>query len=142
LESSHIEFQSLAKEKNISFVLTKKTDDAFVYADEYSVIQIFSNLVDNAIKFTQEGFVKINVGRNLSGKLVVEVKDSGIGISKEYLPKLFTQFSQEEHGYTRKFEGNGLGLALVKKYCDLNKIEITVQSEKGKGTTFTLTFPN
>ncbi|PKL87144.1 MAG: hypothetical protein CVV23_16915, partial [Ignavibacteriae bacterium HGW-Ignavibacteriae-2] len=60
--------------------------------------------------------------------------------SQEFLPSLFNPFTQETEGYTRKFEGNGLGLALVKKYCELNNVQITVQSEKNKGTTFTLEF--
>ena len=64
----------------------------------------------------------------------------GIGIKKEFIPNLFTAFTQEEGGYTRSFEGNGLGLALVKKYCQLNNAEIKVESEKGVGTTFTVIF--
>jgi signal transduction histidine kinase len=59
---------------------------------------------------------------------------------KEYLPNIFTEFTQEDRGYTRKFEGNGLGLALVKEYCDLNNANIRVESEKWKGSTFTVTF--
>ncbi|MGE5411700.1 MAG: ATP-binding protein, partial [Clostridiales bacterium] len=68
------------------------------------------------------------------------ISDSGIGISKEYLPYLFEPFSQEDSGYTRKFEGNGLGLALTKKYCELNNAEISVQSAKATGTVFSVTF--
>ena len=66
--------------------------------------------------------------------------DTGIGISKEYQPHLFQMFSQEEQGYTRKFEGNGLGLALVKKYCEMNNASIDVISEKHKGSTFRVGF--
>ena len=72
--------------------------------------------------------------------LCTDVKDSGIGISSEFLPTLFKPFSQEEQGYTRKFDGNGLGLALVKKYCDLNDAVIKVSSVKGEGTKFTVKF--
>ena len=71
---------------------------------------------------------------------MVEIKDTGVGISKEFLPKIFEPFLQEEQGFTRSFEGNGLGLALVKKYCELNNASITVESEKRKGTIFTVTF--
>ncbi len=72
--------------------------------------------------------------------LVVNVIDTGVGISEEYLPELFLPFSQEEQGYTRKFEGAGLGLALVKNYCELNKAEISCESIKGKGSKFSITF--
>ena len=58
------------------------------------------------------------------------------------MEKLFLPFTQEETGYTRKFEGNGLGLALVKSYCDINKAVVEVESEKGKGTTFRVIFKN
>ena len=58
------------------------------------------------------------------------------------MPHLFEAFTQEEQGYTRHFEGNGLGLSLVKKYCELNKAEVSVESVKGKGTTVTVIFPN
>ena len=77
-----------------------------------------------------------------NGKYIIEVADTGVGISEEYIPQLFEKFSQEEQGYTRKFEGNGLGLALVKKYCDINNANIKVVSKKGVGTTFTITIEN
>ena len=72
--------------------------------------------------------------------MIVSVEDSGIGISEEYLPKLFEPFSQEDTGYTRIFDGNGLGLALVKNYCDINDADIKVESEKGIGSKFTVIF--
>jgi signal transduction histidine kinase len=70
----------------------------------------------------------------------VFVVDTGIGISKEYLPHLFEKFSQEDEGYTRKYEGNGLGLALVREYCTLNNAVLEVESEKGKGSIFKVLF--
>ncbi len=68
------------------------------------------------------------------------MEDTGIGISDEYIPMLFTPFTQEETGYSRKFDGNGLGLALVKNYCDLLDAKIAVKSKKGAGSTFTVMF--
>ena len=70
----------------------------------------------------------------------MEISDTGIGISEEFLPKMFDPFSQEEQGMTRKYEGNGLGLTLVKRYCELNRIGLNVASKKNVGTTFILTF--
>jgi signal transduction histidine kinase len=69
-----------------------------------------------------------------------KIIDTGIGISEEFFPRLFEPFAQEEQGYTRRYEGNGLGLALVKKYCDLSNVKIKVESSKGIGTTFSLLF--
>ena len=97
-------------------------------------------MIDNAIKYTKKGKVEILLGKNKTNNIIVEVKDTGIGISKEFLPRLFEVFAQEERGYTRSFDGNGLGLALVKKYCELNKIIIEVDSEKNIGSTFRVIF--
>ncbi|MBI1937602.1 MAG: PAS domain S-box protein [Ignavibacteriales bacterium] len=142
LHKLYAEYKSLAEAKNIEFKIEKNIDNEIINSDEYSLTKIFDHLIDNAIKFTNKGFVKINISMNGSEKnILVAVKDSGIGISKEYLPELFTSFSQEEQGYSRSFDGNGLGLALVKKYCELNKIKIDVESKKGTGTTFLLTIP-
>lgn len=135
------EFSSLAHDKSLKLQINKGDDEPIIFADEYSVRQIFDNLIHNAIKYTHKGGIEINIGGNENGKLTVEIADSGIGISEEYLPNLFKPFTQEEHGYTRKYEGNGLGLALVKRYCDLNNTDISVTSEKGEGTKFTLVFP-
>ncbi|MHB9040047.1 MAG: PAS domain S-box protein [Melioribacteraceae bacterium] len=140
LSAVHQEYLHDAQKSNLEFNLTKEECDLFVLVDRYSVRQIIENLVDNAIKFTKKGAVNISVGRNKEENLYVEISDTGIGMSKEYLQKIFTPFSQEEQGYSRSFDGNGLGLALIKKYCDLNKISAIVKSQKGSGTTFTLTF--
>ena len=129
-----------AQAKNIAFVLHEPEGDPNVTGDEYSLQQIFDNLVDNAIKYTEKGKVEIRSYRNDNDKLVVEISDTGIGMDKEYLPYLFEPFSQEDQGYTRKFEGNGLGMALVKEYSKINDIDIEIDTEKGKGTTFRLIF--
>jgi len=110
-----------------------------IFADEYSLKQIFQNLIDNANKYTENGTITIKSECG-GDRLFVNVIDTGVGISEKYLSKLFTPFSQEEQGYTRRYDGNGLGLALVKKYCDMNNLEISVTSEKGKGSCFTVIF--
>ena len=132
------EYKKLAQRKNLIINIIRNTENTKVTADEYSIIQIFANLVDNAIKYSQEGKIEIVIDRNFNNRLFIKVSDTGIGISENYLPKMYTPFSQEEQGYTRSYEGNGLGLALVKKYCELNKADIFVDSIKGKGTTFTI----
>ncbi len=140
LQTLQIEYAHLAKSKKLLLEYRCLTKNTIVTADEYSVSQIFANLIDNAIKYTDEGKVEIILKENQSGETIVEVADTGIGISEESIDKIFEPFVQEEHGYTRTFEGNGLGLALVKNYCSLNNAVINVDSEKGSGSTFRVTF--
>ncbi len=132
-------YKIVASEKGLEFSVEKKCKLEPVSVDEYSINQIFQNLLDNAFKYTEKGFVKIVIDTNEKGNPIIDIIDSGIGISEEFLDQLFKPFSQEEQGYTRKFEGNGLGLALVKQYCDLNNLSIEAFSKKGKGSTFRVT---
>jgi PAS domain S-box-containing protein len=135
-------YRTAAIEKSLQLTLSKSTEMTLLKGDEYSIHQIFSNLVDNAIKFTSSGKIYIDIFRAQSNQISVEISDSGIGISEEYLPQLFTPFSQENVGYSRLYEGNGLGMALVKKYCELNEALISVRSKRNVGTTFIVTFSN
>ncbi|MFA8342462.1 MAG: PAS domain S-box protein [Rhodothermaceae bacterium] len=137
------EYKHLASEKGLDLFVNYKTGNSELVADEYSLTQVFANLIDNAITYTEKGKVDINVERNNNGHLQVEICDTGIGISEQYIPNLFKPFTQEEQGYTRKYEGNGLGLALVQNYCELNNADIIVESQKDKGSKFTVAFkPN
>lgn len=133
------EFSISAKAKKINLILNAEKNNAVVTADRYAVYQILSHLIDNAIKFTDKGKVEIKL-IDKNEKTVVEVIDTGIGISKNFVSKLFEPFSQEQHGYSRKYEGTGLGLALVKKFCEINNADIEVKSEIDKGTTFSVIF--
>jgi PAS domain S-box-containing protein len=140
LKKLYQEHQLSAKQNGIEIIYTYKENDTDIIADEYSITQIFANLIDNAIKYTKKGKVEILLTKNKTGNIMVEVKDTGIGISKKHLPRIFEPFTQEEQGYSRSFEGNGLGLALVKRYCELNNIIIEVESEKNVGSTFRIIF--
>jgi len=140
LSNLYQEYQLLAKQKKLEFIYNCTEKDTKVMADAYSITQIFANLIDNAIKYTKKGKVEILLGKNITGNIMVELKDTGIGISKEFIPKIFAPFMQEEQGYTRSFEGNGLGLALVKNYCKINNATIEVESEKNVGSTFRVIF--
>lgn len=140
VENVYKEYQMEARLKEIGLILNKATENTYLLCDEYSVSQIFANLIDNALKYTKVGKVKIVLGRNANNNLFVDVSDTGIGMSEDFKAKLFKPFSQEETGYTRKFEGNGLGLALVKNYCQINNASIEVKSEKWKGTSFKIVF--
>lgn len=142
LDKLYFSYKPVAQSKKISFDFKKAAGDTSLNIDEYSVNQIFYHLIDNAIKYTSTGKVEITIDRDPRNCLFVDIIDTGIGISDEYMPMLFTPFSKEEKGYTRNFEGNGLGLALTKKYADLNNAELKVTTQKGKGTTFRVTFLN
>lgn len=140
LENLYHEYKNYAENKGLNIFRKYLSNEPHIIADEYCVTQIFANLLDNAIKYTQEGYVEIVLSENHNKEIIVEVKDTGIGISEEFLPRLFEPFVQEEQGYSRPYEGNGLGLALVKKYCELNKASISVESRKGVGTIFKVVF--
>ena len=135
-----VDFKKEAKSKGLQFEIVIETDDTEIITDSYTVLQIFTQLVENAIKYTDGGKITIKLFRSENDRLVVEIIDTGIGISEEYLSELFQPFTQEEMGYTRKYEGNGIGLALVQKYCELNHAKIEVKSQKGKGSIFKVIF--
>ncbi|MDP3682335.1 MAG: ATP-binding protein, partial [Ignavibacteria bacterium] len=111
-----------------------------IHADEYSVTHAISNLIDNAIKYTKRGFIKIVLCSGLNDDVLVKVKDSGIGMKEEYLEHLFEPYRQEDMGYGRAYEGVGLGLSLVKQFLALNDAQIIVESKRDFGTTFTVSF--
>lgn len=133
------ELRSTAKHKNLALNYFVETKNTSVNGDNYTIGQIFINLIDNAIKYTHHGKIDVRVFENKKN-IIVEIDDTGIGISREYIPHLFDAFSQEETGYTRRFEGTGLGLALVKKYLEINNAEIKVESTKNEGTKFSVYF--
>ncbi len=134
-------FKSMADSKNISLLFHNFSVNPIIIADEYSVIQTIMNLVDNAIKFTYIGKVDIFLEDSPDNNCVIRITDTGVGMSEEYLQNLFTPFMQEERGYTRRFEGNGLGLSLVKNYCDMNKAKLRFSSKKNDGTEVFVEFP-
>lgn len=142
LEKLYLENRFTAKQKGINFILNNKANSTIVQADKYSLEQIFSNLINNSLKYTSTGKIEIIVENNKSNQIIINITDTGIGIAKDYLPNIFKYFSQEEGGYTRKYDGNGIGLSLVKEYCNLNNIKVNVTSEKNIGTTFTLILNN
>ncbi|MCF6268233.1 MAG: PAS domain S-box protein [Melioribacteraceae bacterium] len=140
LNKLYNEYLSIAEEENLKLKLDINLRNPIISADSYTVEQIFCNIINNAIKYTTKGEVVIKAFENSEKKTTVEIIDTGIGISKDYLPKIFTSFSQEMTGYTRKYEGNGVGLTLVSEFCKLNNATIEVESIKGEGSTFRVVF--
>lgn len=129
-----------SNQNGVEFIYRCEIDKPKIIADDYSLTQIFTNLIDNAIKYTKKGKIEIILKKNKNDNIEVEINDTGVGIGKEFISHLFDAFAQEEQGYTRSFEGNGLGLWLVKKYCTINNAKIEVSSEKNVGTKFKITF--
>ncbi len=134
------DYRTVADDKSLTLTLVCEVEKGTLRSDEYCIVQTVQNLLDNAIKYTQHGGVTLCLLRTDSGSLRIEVRDTGIGISEEYLPLLFEPYTQEESGYTRSFEGIGLGMSLVKKYTELIDAELDISSEKNRGTTVSVTF--
>jgi signal transduction histidine kinase len=134
------EVKSLVNEKRLKISFESEIDEPLILADKYTVTQIFQNLIGNSIKYTHKGFVKVSIKKHGMESYKVDVIDTGIGMNEDYLEKLFSPFSQEDIGQKRQYEGNGLGLALVKKYVELNNAEISVESQKNKGSVFSVVF--
>lgn len=134
------ELSSRAQMKKLELSFDSKVDTPVVVADEYCLTQALMNFIDNAIKYTKKGWVRISILEEEKKKLLLAIQDTGIGISAEYMDALYEPFSQESTGYNKKYQGIGLGLALSKRYLDLNHITLTIESKKGEGTAVILTF--
>jgi len=132
--------EPLARSKAI-VLNTESSRELSLIADSAKVKQMLLNLVSNAIKFTPSGGrIDIRV-RRLESWVEIAVSDSGIGIAKEDLGRLFAEFQQLDAGPGRQQEGTGLGLALTKRFAELHGGQVIVESELGKGSTFTLRLP-
>lgn len=133
---------AVATRKNISLSMEFGMNVDYICADKPKFEQILYNLLSNAIKFTPAGgAVKINVNVLHEKDLVVNVKDTGIGISKANLEKLFKPFCQIDSSLERKFGGTGLGLFIVMKFVEMHNGKVWVESEEGKGSVFSFSIP-
>jgi signal transduction histidine kinase len=112
-----------------------------VRADERKLKQILLNLLSNAVKFTPEGGAVNVSARHVAHGLEIAVSDTGVGIAPEDREAVFEEFRQVGKDYTRKAEGTGLGLALTRKFVELHGGHIRLESEVGKGSTFTVFIP-
>lgn len=130
----------LADEKGLDLTTTVETPGAQALLDSGCLNRILNNLVGNAIKFTQAGGVAVRVGAGPQ-HVVVEVKDTGVGIDPAFMPHLFEEFKQESTGVSRSHEGSGLGLTITRRLVDLMHGTLEVESVKDVGSTFTVTLP-
>ena len=115
-----------------------------MHADQTRIRQALLNLVSNANKFTEHGSVTVDVARVMSKgseEITIAVRDTGIGMSPEQIGRLFQEFVQADPSTTRKYGGTGLGLAISRRFCQMMGGDISVESQLGKGSTFTIRLP-
>lgn len=135
-------FNLKSKERNIPLYLKKgwHDDQSYIISDKTKLNKIVSNLMENALKFTNEGYIEL--GYYIENEnLKLYVKDTGIGISPKNHRKIFDRFSQEDREIANKHGGLGLGLSISKENAQLLGGDITLQSEKGQGSVFLITLP-
>ncbi len=134
----------LGQSKNLNLKLVSNLDNLTSLGNENQYYQVFHNLIHNAIKFTTQGNVTVEVGKTgMPGnyRIFVKVTDTGIGITNDFMDKVFEPFAQESMGESRSFEGSGISLAFSKRYVELLGGAIHVQSRKDRGSTFEILIP-
>ena len=132
--------QGLSEEKGLSLTLNLSDKLPLLESDESRLHQVLTNIMGNAVKFTEKGGVTVSAESN-NEKVFITVQDTGIGISEENLPTIFDEFVQVDGTSSRQYEGTGLGLAIAKKMMNILGGNIEVESELGKGAAFTVTIP-
>ncbi|MFK7846275.1 MAG: ATP-binding protein [Rhodothermales bacterium] len=133
-------FKPMATNKGVQFYPRIGHEDVHIYADEHAITRVLDHLTDNAIKFTHDGQIKVDL--TVENDLVnLTIKDTGIGISTEFMPRLFDAFVQESDGISRSYEGIGIGLTISKRLVELMNGKLTAKSVKNEGTLITLVFP-
>lgn len=132
--------EPLAEKKSLKVLVDIDPEISSVVSDGRRVEQIFLNLLNNAVKFTEEGHIEIR-SELKNGSIITSVKDTGVGIKPEDLAKLFKPFSQIDTGITRSHEGTGLGLSICKKLLEKLNGKIRVESEHNSGSTFIVELP-
>ena len=127
-----------ANEKGLKVNL-QLTEIPLIFADKKNLSRVLSNIIDNSLKYTEKGFINISTGYDEDSNLCfVRIKDSGVGIDETYLPHVFDAFRQESLGYSRNYQGAGLGLPIAKRLINLMNGDIKIESSKGEGTVVTV----
>lgn len=137
-------FEPAAKEKQLTLTYINKCEGLILNTDEQMLLSVFNNMIDNAIKYTNAGGIKVisSIEKQENNNFfVLKVEDTGIGISEENQEIIFDEFRQVSEGYNRSFEGTGLGLSIMKKYVELLNGKITVSSKLNEGSTFSVYLP-
>ena len=136
--------EPMATKNGNRLVIDCPADLSTIHADQIRFRQSLLNLTSNANKFTERGTITIDARQRQEDGcdwIIISVADTGIGINAEQMGKLFQEFSQADASTTRKYGGTGLGLAISKRFCQMMGGDITVESEHGRGSTFTIRLP-
>ncbi len=141
INSTVAEMTPLAEAKHLSLQVTSQLQNPIVYNDPMRVKQVLTNLVSNAIKFTESGQVWVEITETSENRIAIAVRDTGIGIDSEQLKNIFEVFRQIDQTKTRKYAGTGLGLAIVKAFLNMMNGTISVKSKLGYGSTFRVELP-
>lgn len=128
------------RENNLEIEFNIDDDFPVIKADSFKLDQLFINLIDNAIKFTENGRIMINIFEQES-EVIIEIADTGLGIPQDKLNRIFERFYTVDKSHSRKLGGTGLGLSIVKHIVNLHEGKIEVESEPGRGTKFTIVLP-
>lgn len=135
------EIRSLALQKNLGLETNIELEDNFLVQDSHFVKRILMNLISNAIKFTESGKITVRVWEVSQNKIAIAISDTGIGIAPADKDKIWQAFRQADQSFTRQHSGTGLGLAIVRSLVNMMKGKIFLDSELGKGSTFTVEIP-
>lgn len=134
-------YQEQAKNKGIDFIFDYNNIPAAIISDEKILAQVLNNLLSNATKFTNKGYVRLSINTIEDNKIEIKVKDTGTGINRDKQHRIFEPFFQGDASVSKKYGGTGLGLPIVKKSVDLLKGNISLKTEDGNGTEITIVLP-
>ena len=140
VETVRSSLQSLALEKGLELIATSQDDIPLAFGDGRRITQCLMNLVGNSLKFSKVGRVTLSA-ETQGDDLLCRVSDTGIGIPREELENIFTEFQQLDTAITREYSGTGLGLNITKKFVEMHGGRIWAESELGKGSTFSFSIP-
>jgi PAS domain S-box-containing protein len=133
-------FSDSVNKKGLKFNILYDQEKVFIKSDQNIVHKILCSIIDNSVKYTNEGSITINIIEN-DKNAIIKVTDTGIGIPKENLNQIFEPFRQGSEGLNRKFEGMGLGLTITKKYVEILGGKLNIESEHGSGTAIEIMLP-
>jgi len=141
IENIEAMFLYIARKKDLEFKFERLGDlPDVLYGDDIRLRQALTNILSNAVKFTEHGYVHLKISQ-INDSLIFDIKDTGIGIRKDDLPKLFNAFEQVDKSKNRGVVGTGLGLVISKSFIEMMGGSITLDSDYGHGTVFTITIP-
>jgi signal transduction histidine kinase len=142
IQEVYNEYKFSANEKGITLMIEPNIpqEDIFIESDYTKLKQVLVNFVSNALKFTEEGIIEIGM-KTIGDTVKFQIKDTGIGIPEEYHERIFERFRQVDDSSTRRYGGNGLGLAISKSLIEMLGGTIGMESEPGKGSVFYFILP-